>query len=900
MKTRQSYLLAAIMLLSACSMETEQVSGPAASPVLYAEFGDQSASRTGFDGTSFQWRNGDRIRVALTGGGTMDMRYSGPATSGAAAFTPTETPENGILYGNGGFALYPSLAPGNCRVEGSTMTLFLKNNYSWSDGNVEAPMMANVINGENLQFFHLGGLLKLTLNLIPEGASKLMVLTPGYVMTKNMPVHHWSGSIGNDRPYVQAYAGEDDFVGIPFTAGSASSRVFYVPMPVGPGENHTYPEVQIYLVDADGRTIPGTSRTATNLRIERAHIKPMAVIDYPEGLKPSNTVTTLFGNVGFSNPVSGKAGGDASTSILGAVRGMGWIVPDKTAFVLEQAQTVRIWDVEAGTLSAPYTYGDANHVPWLGRLYNGKVWFAEKAKAKLFTFDPSSHAFAEMAALSTWSGKSVMDVILDADGNAFVAVRDLNTIFKYDGGDFTGAPSLEINLGKWPLAMEFDADGNLIVATNGCQILKVNPETGAFEAIAGILNAKAISDGTAGDPLTAQFTAGIADIAIAPNGDIYVADTYRVRKIRKGDLGYWNATVTTVAGGSQAANRSGIVDGVGSAATFRQMGGLLMNSTGSVLYISDQATGHIRELYVGDPDGPVVQKEGKTQFRLISWNIQNGMWSGQGDNYNRFVDWVASQDPDVCSWCEARSIYYTGTKEKQPESDRYLVDHWPELAARYGHNYVYVGGMRDNYPQVITSRTPIHGMARIVGAEPDSVITHGATWAQVSVAGKTLNLVALHAWPQHYAFNATDQDASAAAHGGDAYRKLEVEYICKHTIGNARNGNWIMMGDFNSISRTDNAYYELPADDPKFQAQDYIHEHTPYVDIIKWRYPEEVILSTVANTRYDYVFCSPDLCPSITGARIVRDSYTNPVRDEAVPLFWHPSDHLPIIVDFNF
>ena len=307
MKRQLFFLLSATLLLGACDKESvpDDSSGET---VLYAEFGDQSVSRTGFDGTSFQWRNGDRIRVALTGGGTMDMRYSGPATSGAAAFTPTETPESGILYGNGGFALYPSLAPGNCRVEGSTMTLFLKNNYSWSDGNVEAPMMANVINGENLQFFHLGGLLKLTLNLIPEGASKLMVLTPGYVMTKNMPVHHWSGSIGNDRPYVQAYAGEDDFVGIPFTAGSASSRVFYVPMPVGPGENHTYPEVQIYLVDADGRTIPGTSRTATNLRIERAHIKPMAVIDYPEGLKPSNTVTTLFGNVGFSNPVSGKAG----------------------------------------------------------------------------------------------------------------------------------------------------------------------------------------------------------------------------------------------------------------------------------------------------------------------------------------------------------------------------------------------------------------------------------------------------------------------------------------------------------------------------------------------------------------------------------------------------------------
>ena len=61
-----------------------------------------------------------------------------------------------------------------------------------------------------------------------------------------------------------------------------------------------------------------------------------------------------------------------------------------------------------------------------------------------------------------------------------------------------------------------------------------------------------------------------------------------------------------------------------------------------------------------------------------------------------------------------------------------------------------------------------------------------------------------------------------------------------------------------------------------------------------------MILSTIADTRYDYVFCTPDLYPSITDARIVRDEYTEPVRDEVVTSFWHPSDHLPVIVDFNF
>ena len=137
-----------------------------------------------------------------------------------------------------------------------------------------------------------------------------------------------------------------------------------------------------------------------------------------------------------------------------------------------------------------------------------------------------------------------------------MAVRDRNTIYKYAGGDVTASPSLTINLGKWPNAMAFDADGNLIVATNGCQLLKVNPVTGSYSAIAGILDAKAFDDGTEGSPLTAKFSANLADIAIAPNGDIYVADWYRIRRVRKGSAGYENAVVSTIAGSSQAPSRT--------------------------------------------------------------------------------------------------------------------------------------------------------------------------------------------------------------------------------------------------------------------------------------------------------------------------------------------------------
>ena len=145
-----------------------------------------------------------------------------------------------------------------------------------------------------------------------------------------------------------------------------------------------------------------------------------------------------------------------------------------------------------------------------------------------------------------------------------------------------------------------------------------------------------------------------------------------------------------------------------------------------------------------------------SDLRLLYWNIQNGMWSGQDDNYDRFVEWVKEFDADVCVWCEAQSIYRSGTADRMPEADRYLVGNWGELAVRYGHKYWYVGGHRDNFPQVITSKYPIENVERIVGEEPDSVVTHGAGWARIVKNGRTVNIVTLHLWPQAYAYRATD------------------------------------------------------------------------------------------------------------------------------------------------
>ena len=110
-------------------------------------------------------------------------------------------------------------------------------------------------------------------------------------------------------------------------------------------------------------------------------------------------------------------------------------------------------------------------------------------------------------------------------------------------------------------------------------------------------------------------------------------------------------------------------------------------------------------------------------LKVLYWNIQNGMWDGQTDNYKRFTDWVQQQNPDICVWCESVTLYITNTAESMPQQERYLRSGWEELAARYGDQYVYMGGKRDNYPQVITSKYPIENVKRIIGNGADSDIS---------------------------------------------------------------------------------------------------------------------------------------------------------------------------------
>ena len=52
------------------------------------------------------------------------------------------------------------------------------------------------------------------------------------------------------------------------------------------------------------------------------------------------------------------------------------------------------------------------------------------------------------------------------------------------------------------------------------------------------------------------------------------------------------------------------------------------------------------------------------EIKVLYWNIQNRMWSDQGNDYDNFVEFVKSESPDICVWAEAESRYRTDSAVK--------------------------------------------------------------------------------------------------------------------------------------------------------------------------------------------------------------------------------------------
>ncbi|MCQ2155945.1 MAG: metal-dependent hydrolase [Bacteroidales bacterium] len=307
-----------------------------------------------------------------------------------------------------------------------------------------------------------------------------------------------------------------------------------------------------------------------------------------------------------------------------------------------------------------------------------------------------------------------------------------------------------------------------------------------------------------------------------------------------------------------------------------------------------------------------VRAMDRGKLRVLYWNIQNGMWYDQHNNYDNFVKWVKKYDPDVCVWCEAASIYIDKTDKKS--KSRYLPANWNVLASRYGHSYSALGEHIDNYPQEITSKYPIKTIDRIGKTDdPKFRVAHGAAIQQIEVDGKVINIVTMHTYPQAFRWgipkdNKALRDSSARAGEGDYYRAEEMKYVVAHSVNDPRyegHADWLLMGDLNSPTRADAAHFKkIDAKvERKFLCQDEVRRNTDLKDIIGETYPGDFMSSTQGNSRIDNMYASPSMFARVKNAMFLVDSWTGTYKSQRSPYvqkFYEPSDHRPILVDFDW
>ena len=245
-------MLASALLLSNCSQDeeaTQAIQGKTNKLIATIEGSSRSAVT---DSGIFSWTEGDAISVWNGTGFTKFTFSSGDVFTATEQITPS------------GVAIHPANALHT--YDNQTAGVELATEYAY--GSTNAPLLAQV-NGANLSFKHLGGLMRFVVKDVPETATSFK-FTANSRITGNFAVTENS----ENESIISTDNESGNTVTIEFESGDITNpMLFYVPLPVGVYGGYT--------IEIDGKTHT-TAETVENT-INRGSLLLMPTFTYTDG-----------------------------------------------------------------------------------------------------------------------------------------------------------------------------------------------------------------------------------------------------------------------------------------------------------------------------------------------------------------------------------------------------------------------------------------------------------------------------------------------------------------------------------------------------------------------------------------------------------------------------------------
>lgn len=239
----------ATLTVTACSQEEMQDISTNNVPTLTATIGGKADTRTTVadDNTAVHWSENDKLGLVYTKDSSTDMVYSYTLSEGAGTTTgkfSLDSSPSTDGYTEGAYVAYPYASDLKITAAGQ-VSMTLPSTFAYTQAS-NGPMGGQVVDGA-ITFKHLAGLIKVTLNKIPSGASKF-VLTASQAIAGS-----FTANLSDAAPRLVASSSEMNSKEVTVTIGSipeTNTMSFFIPVPAG-----TYTNLSIALQNSSSENL---------------------------------------------------------------------------------------------------------------------------------------------------------------------------------------------------------------------------------------------------------------------------------------------------------------------------------------------------------------------------------------------------------------------------------------------------------------------------------------------------------------------------------------------------------------------------------------------------------------------------------------------------------------------